>query len=36
MTYSDAVIKRLTELCDEKKNTVNGLANLKQRLMVHG
>ena len=28
MTYSDAVIKRLTELCDEKKITVNGLANL--------
>ena len=28
MTYSDAVIKRLTQLCDEKKITVNGLANL--------
>lgn len=28
MTYSDAVIKRLTELCAEKKITVNGLANL--------
>lgn len=28
MTYSDAVIKRLTELCDEKKITINKLATL--------
>lgn len=28
MTYSDAVIKRLTELCDEKNITINKLATL--------
>lgn len=28
MTYSDAVIKRLTELCSEKNITVNKLATL--------
>lgn len=28
MTYSDAIIKRLTELCTEKNITVNKLATL--------
>ena len=28
MTYSDAVIKRLTELCTEKNITINKLATL--------
>lgn len=28
MTYSDAIIKRLTELCAEKNITVNKLATL--------
>ena len=28
MTYSDAVIKRLTELCTERNITVNKLASL--------
>lgn len=28
MTYSDAVIKRLTKLCDEKNITINKLATL--------
>ena len=28
MTYSEAVIKRLTELCEEKDITVNKLATL--------
>ena len=28
MTYSDAVIKRLTALCAERDNTVNKLATL--------
>lgn len=26
MTYSEAIIKRLTELCDERKITINKLA----------
>lgn len=28
MTYSDVIIKRLTELCDERKITINKLATL--------
>ncbi len=28
MTYSDAIIKRLTDLCDERKITINKLATL--------
>ena len=28
MTYSDVIIKRLTELCDERKITINKLASL--------
>lgn len=28
MTYSDAIIKRLTELCTEKNLTINKLATL--------
>lgn len=28
MTYSDVIIKRLIELCDERKITVNKLATL--------
>lgn len=28
MTYSEAVIKRLTELCDERNITINRLATL--------
>lgn len=28
MTYSDAIIKRLTELCAERKITINKLATL--------
>ena len=28
MTYSDAIIKRLTDLCAEKKITINKLATL--------
>ncbi|WP_395970731.1 helix-turn-helix domain-containing protein [Clostridioides sp. ES-S-0054-01] len=28
MTYSEAVIKRLTELCEERKITINKLATL--------
>lgn len=28
MTYSEAVIKRLTELCSERKITINKLATL--------
>lgn len=28
MTYSEAIVKRLTELCDEKGITVNKLATL--------
>ena len=28
MTYSDAIIKRLTDLCAERKITINKLATL--------
>ncbi|MEY8324641.1 helix-turn-helix transcriptional regulator [Lachnospiraceae bacterium 54-11] len=28
MTYSDAIIKRLTDLCTERNITINKLANL--------
>lgn len=28
MTYSEAIIKRLTELCEERKITINKLATL--------
>ena len=28
MTYSDAIIKRLTQLCKEREITINGLATL--------
>lgn len=28
MTYSDAIIKRLTQLCDERAITINKLATL--------
>ena len=28
MTYSDAIIKRLTELCNERNITINKLATL--------
>ena len=28
MTYSEAIIKRLTELCDERKITINKFATL--------
>lgn len=28
MTYSEAIIKRLTDICQERKITINQLANL--------
>lgn len=30
MTYSEAIIKRLTDICQERKITINQLANLSE------